>query len=123
VKVNLGVASRIALVLGGAQLDVCGQSLHLTRAPPCTGRRAFNQLLASRLVSSITPSDDAEARPTLYTTDHHIRTSCRVGIDQMARRERVMRAAGQTSRDEDRAAVDWTTTRTYFRIHGFVILR
>jgi len=35
----------------------------------------------------------------------------------------VMRAAGQTSRDEDRAAVNWTTTRMYFRIRGFVILR
>ena len=40
----------------------------------------------------------------------------------MARRERTMRALGQTSRDEDGAAVNWTTTRMYFPIHGFVIL-
>ena len=78
---------------------------------------------ASRLVSSITSSVGAEAQPTLDTTDRHIRTSCRVCIDQIARRERVMRAAGHTSRDEDRAAVKWTTMRMYFPIHAYVRLR
>ena len=60
---------------------------------------------------TITPSDDAEAQPTLHTTDRHIRTSCRVGIDQMTRRECVMRAAGQTSRDQDRAVFHGTPQR------------